>query len=60
MSYTKIEAKYLAEIKSFKFLIKSLKREVILIQKASSFDKFKILFLKAKVVELKDKLEKSI
>jgi len=37
--------------------IKTLKREVILVQKASSHDKIKILFLKTKVVELKDKLK---
>ena len=40
-----------------KFSIKTLKKKATLAQKASSFNKVKILSLEAKVVELKGKLE---
>src|SRR3954454_19907562 len=53
MFYTELKA----EIKLLKSLIKTLKREVTLVQKASFHDKFMILTLKAKVIELEGKLE---
>src|SRR4051794_19711825 len=56
-SQYEFEAKYTAEIKSLKSNIKSLKREVTLIQKASSADKIKILSLEAKICELEGMLK---
>ena len=55
-SQRELEAKYSAEIKSLKSSIKILKRELTLAQKASFSDKVIILFLEAKIVELKGKL----
>jgi len=54
---SELEAKYSAEIKLLKSSIKILKRELTLTQKASSSDKVTILFLEAKIVELKGKLD---
>src|SRR2546429_4576302 len=56
-SQRELEAKYSAEVKSLKFSIKTLKRELTLAQKASSADKVKILSLEVKVRELEGKLE---
>src|SRR5881275_3257148 len=57
-SQRELEAKYTAKIKSLlKSNIKTLKREAILAQKASSSDKVTILSLETKVVELEGKLE---
>src|SRR6266498_4627229 len=56
-SQRKLGAKYSAEIKSLKSKIKTLKREAILAQKASSVNKVKIISLETKVVELEGKLE---
>src|SRR6185437_3348956 len=44
-SQRELEAKYIAEIKSLKSSIKTLKREAILAQKVSSADNIKILSL---------------
>src|ERR1043166_6366101 len=54
-SQRELEAKYTAEIQSLKSEIKTLKRKVTLIQKASSIDKNTILSLEAKVRELEGK-----
>ena len=54
---TELEAKYSAEVKSLKSSIKSLKRELTLAQKVSSYDKVKILSLEVKVRELEGKLD---
>ncbi len=56
-SQCELEAKYSAEVKSLKSNIKTLKRELTLTQKASSYDKVTILSLEAKIVKLKGKLE---
>src|SRR4051812_42337848 len=56
-SQCELKVKYFAKIKSLKSNIKTLKREAILAQKASSVDKIKILFLEAKVSELEGKLK---
>ena len=54
---TELEAKYSAKVKSFKSNIKTLKRELTLAQKASSYDKVKNLSLEVKVRELEGKLD---
>src|SRR6266498_4302883 len=54
---TELEAKHSAEVKSLKSNIKTLKRELTLTQKASSYDKVKILSLEVKVRELEGKLD---
>ncbi|RIA80852.1 hypothetical protein C1645_837949 [Glomus cerebriforme] len=56
-SQHKLKAKYSAEVKLLKSNIKTLKRELTLAQKASSYDKITILSLEAKIAELKGKLE---
>ncbi|CAB4439598.1 unnamed protein product [Rhizophagus irregularis] len=48
-SRCELEAKYSAKIKSLKLSIKSLKRELTLVQKALSVDKITILSLETKV-----------
>ena len=54
---TELEAKHSAEVKSLKSNIKTLKRELTLSQKVSSYDKVQILSLKIKIRELEGKLE---
>ena len=60
MSYIELESKYFAEIKLLKSLIKSLKKEVTLAQKASSSKDMNIHSLEAKITELEGKLINSI
>ena len=60
MFYKELESKYSAKIKLLKSLIKSLKKEVTLAQKALFSDKITIYSLEAKIVELEDKLLNSI
>ncbi|CAB4418571.1 unnamed protein product [Rhizophagus irregularis] len=54
------QEKYSAEIKSLKSLIKTLKKEAILAQKASFSDKITILSFEAKIIELEDVVEEVI
>src|SRR5881394_3651645 len=54
---SELEAKYIAEIKSLKSNIKTLRRDLTLAQKASSCDKIQILSLETKVRELEGKLD---
>src|SRR6266498_5074793 len=54
---TELEAKHSAKVKSLKSNIKTLKRELTLSQKVSSYDKVQILSLEVKIRELEGKLE---
>ncbi|CAB4381185.1 unnamed protein product [Rhizophagus irregularis] len=56
-SQRELEVKYIAKIQSLKSEIKTLKRKVTLVQKASSDDKVQILSLETKIRELEGKLE---
>ena len=60
MSRNGLEVEHSAKIKSLKSLIKSLKKEVTLAQKASFSDKITIYSLEAKIVKLESKLLNSI